>query len=291
MKRIIICALTLLFALFSFVLFFISLESAAPRVSFGRDYTIVRVFRDGGFSPSYISNIRYALDEGSVGDTDDGKRLWCDASSYFTSTSVSGEDGRSVQCNAIVTEGDFFLFHELEFLDGWCYSEDDLNLDRVVIDRRLAFSLFGSASCEGMKLNIGGETCFVAGVVEYEDSEAKKMALGDMPLIYIPSNIAELAIPSDRNYDYYEVMMQNSTSGYARSVVEKACEGAIVVDATERFSILGILSVIKAFPTRSYMTSGVVLPYWENEDRGVEDTLACLFVFSLVLTLVFISNL
>lgn len=291
MKRIIICAVSLLCTIFSFIVFFAYRESVTPHVSFGRDYTIIRVFREGGFSPAQISNIRFALDEGSVGDTDGDSRLWCDASSYFTEIGVMGEDSRSVQCKAIVTDGDFFLFHRPNFLDGWYYSDTDLNSDRVVIDRRLAFALYGSANCEGMKLTLGGKTCYVAGVVEYEESKAKTLALEDAPLIYIPSNIAKAIFPPDKNPDYYEVMMQNSVSGYARGVVEKACEDGVVVDAVERFDILKIFSLITSFPTRSYINDGIVLPYWENEARGAEDTLALILAVSLLLTVAFVVNL
>ncbi len=291
MKRIIICSVSLLCALLSVVAFFAYRERVTPHVSFGRDYTIIRVFREGGFSPAHISNIRFALDEGSVGDTDGDSRLWCDASSYFAEIGVTGEDGRSVQCQAIVTDGDFFLFHRLNFLDGWYYSDTDLNPDRVVIDRRLAFALYGSANCEGMKLTLGGETCYVAGVVEYEESKAKTLALEDAPLIYIPNNIAKTVLPSNEGFDYYEVMMQNSVSGYAKGVVEKACEDGVVVDAVERFDIPKIFSLLTSFPTRSYIKDGIVLPYWENEARGAEDTLALILAVSLLLTVVFIINL
>lgn len=290
MKRFISLILSaLLFA--SAIISYLCVSSGSKLLpSFGRDYTILRIFNSGGFSPYEISNMRYAAEAASEATAEDDGRLWCDGYSYFTEVQVSRSDKNSIPCKAIVTGGDFFLFHPITFKSGWQYSSTDLHPDRIVIDEKLAFELFGSNDVEDMTLTIGDKTLYVSGVAKLDESKAREEQLGELPLIYIPQNIAE-ALFGARNFDYYEIMMQNPVDSYAVNALADATAGKITVDVTHRYQVKKIFGILKSFPTRSYRSEAISYPYWENTDRGTEDVLALLMAVSIITFVIFILNI
>lgn len=290
MRRFISLITSLLLLLTAFISYVCVKSSAELPTALGKDHAIVRIFDKDGISPVEISNIRFAAEEASTADTEDDGRLWCDAYSYFTEVNVSRSDSDAVGCQAIVTGGDFFLFHGITFKKGWYYSDTDLHLDRVVIDERLAFELYGSNDVEDMTLTLGPKTLYVAGVVAMDEGRAKELQLGTKPLIYLPQHIAE-SILGERNFESYEIMMQNPVDSYAVNALASVTEGKEVVDVTNRFGLGEIFKVIREFPTRSYRTSSAVYPYWENSDRGTEDLLALLLTVNAVLTVAFAVNI
>lgn len=258
--------------------------------AFGREYAVLRIFDRDGMTPTEISNLRYAAEAASTADVDRNGRLWCDAYSYFTEVYVSRPDSSGVNCNAVVTGGDFFLFHGLDFKSGWYYTDTDLHLDRVVIDEKLAFELFGSNDVEDMRLTLGGKTFYVAGVVALDESRAKELQMGDKPMIYLPQHIAE-GLFGEKAFEHYEIMLQNPVKEHAVNSLATVTEGKEVVDVTNRYGIGRIFGMLKEFPTRSYRSESVTYPYWENADRGTEDVLALLLAVSTVAALVFIIRL
>lgn len=264
--------------------------SVAQKASFGDDYTILRLFDEDGFSKSELSPIRFAIESASSNESGSEGRLWCDAYSYFTTVYASRGEGNPIECSAIVTGGDFFAMHELDFVTGWYYSDTDMNSDRVVIDERLAFQLFGSNFVEDLQIRLGSELCYVAGVVAIDETPAKEIQLGDKPLVYIPESIAQ-RIFGENNYDSYEIMMQNSVDSYALNAISSAAEGKQIIDVVNRYQLKKTLSLIKEFPMRSYHTDKIEYPYWENVDRGNEDILAVLLIVNVIALILFVFNL
>ena len=178
----------------------------------------------------------------------------------------------------------------MNFKSGWHYTDTDLHLDRVVIDEKLAFELFGSNDVEDMPLNLGSKTLYVAGVVEYDESKAKQDQLGEKPMMYIPQHIAE-ELFGEHDFENYEIMMQNPVSSYAVNALSDVTEGKTVIDVTHRYSPGRVFEILKSFPTRSYRSEAVVYPYWENADRGTEDILALLMVLNAVTLAIFVTNI
>ncbi|MBQ7897718.1 MAG: ABC transporter permease [Clostridia bacterium] len=256
---------------------------------FGEDYATIRLFDPDGFSSAEISAIRFTADSVSE-STPDTQRLWCDAYSRFETASVNNDNGKSTESACVVTGGNWFLFHNLDFLHGWYYSDTDLNFDRVVIDERLAFQLFGSSNCEGMRVYVSGTPCYVAGVVALDESDAYKAQLEEKPMIYIPENIAE-KIFGMKDFDYYEICMQNPVDSHALNSLKEVTEGKTAIDVTSRYSLKNTFSNLKSFTSRSIITEEEPLPFWENDDRQREDTLVILEVLVAVSFVFFVLNL
>ena len=255
-------------------------ETIAP---FGKDHTVIRIFDKDGFNSSEISTIRFTAD--SVSETVEGaERLWCDAYSRFENVNVTNDNGKSSDSACIVTGGDWFLFHKLDFLDGWYYSESDLNFDRVVIDERLSFALFGSADSEGMRVYLSGIPCYVAGVVALDESDSYKAQLEEKPMVYVPENIAEKLFGL-KDFSYYEICMQNPVDSHAVNALSAVTDGKTVIDVGARFGLKNTFKNLKSFTTRSIISDEQSFPYWENDDRQREDTLV------IIETLLFLSLL
>ncbi len=259
------------------------------KAPFGEDYAVVRVFDGDGFDSGEVSAIRFAAEE--MSETVEGaERLWCDAYSRFETVTCESGEGKRAETPATVTGGDYFLFHPLDFLSGHYYSSDDLNFDRVVIDERLSFQLFGSSDSVDMKITVGGLPLYVAGVVALDESDAYKASFEEKPMIYIPENIAEKLF-GKKNFDYYEICLQNPVTSHAVKSIESATEGKTVVDVTERFSLLSTFENLRNFTSRSYVTDKLAFPYFENADREREDTLAVFMALSLVSIALFVIRL
>lgn len=289
MKRIIKLSVSVLILCTLTLFYFNTAKKYTAPTPFGEDYTVLRLFDTEGFSHAEISSLRFAAED--MSETVEGaERLWCDAYSRFETVSVSVEDGKSMETPCIVTGGDFFLFHSLDFKSGFYYSDSDLNFDRVVIDERLSFHLFGSNNSEGMKLEVAGVPLYVAGVVAMDSSKAYQAQLEDKPLIYIPENVAE-KIFGTKNFENYEICLQNPVPSHAVTKMAPVTEGKTVVDATERFSLKNTFSNLREFTTRSFVTEPQDFPYWENEDRGREDTMVLLMALTFVSIIFFLIEL
>lgn len=289
MKKYISFSLSLILFLVTLITFFTLQGKYSQKAYFGKEYAVIRVMEEDRITPLEISGIRYAVEEASHTVENGNGRLWCDAYSYFETAFVSREDSKTLECQAVVTGGDYFLFHNLEFVNGYYYSDTDLNLDRVVIDEKLAFELFGSNNAEGMTVVLGDKTYYVAGVVSLEENKAREIQLGDTPVIFIPQNIGE-TLYGTRDYDVYEVMMQNDLPSYAFNTVSAVCEGKDVIDVTHRFDLKNIIKIIGQFPSRSFVTNNFSYPYYENADRGREDVLSILLVLNAVTFVIFAVN-
>ncbi len=289
MKKII--RLILSFVLFAVltVLTLVYLNNSKTKAPFGEDYTVLRIFDSDGFNSSEISAIRYAADE--MSETVEGaQRLWCDTYSRFEEVSVKSDNGKSTLSPAVVTGGDYFLFHNLDFVNGWYYSDTDINFDRVVIDERLSFQLFGSNNSEGMRIFISDMPFYVAGVVKLDESDAYTAQFEDKPIIYIPENIGE-KIFGNKDFDYYEICLQNPVDSHAVNALAGVTENMTVVDLSARFNLKNTYNNLKTFTQRSFLIESESLPFWENFDRQREDTLVLIVTFTLISFVIFVIEL
>ena len=91
----------------------------------------------------------------------------------------------SVTVTAIGVGGDFFNFHPLELMSGYYFSEDESMQDRILLDDRTAWRLFGSPYIVGESVEIGGTPHYIAGVFRAPSKRFyKQSGMGDF-LVYI----------------------------------------------------------------------------------------------------------
>lgn len=213
-----------------------------------------------------------------------GARLWVDAYSADGSVFISSDRG-FVQTDAIGIGGDFFLFHPLTLVSGSYFSGNDLMQDYCIIDREVAWQLFGASNVAGMTVYIGNVPHIVVGVVEQPEGRLAEAAGLDGTLVYVSySTLKELG--QNNGINHYEIVMPNPITGFAEGVIRDAfCSDertAEVVENTTRYSLLSRLKLLKQFGLRSMNGKAIIYPYWENIARGYEDILTLMTFFEML---------
>lgn len=235
---------------------------------------------------SFRSSLETKFAEAGLEQPENG-RLWADSYCSIGTARVSGARGSS-EATAVGIGGDFFLFHPLQLYDGQYISGSDLMKDRVVIDKTLAWKLYGGMELAGMPLTVNGEECIIAGVVELESDFATSKALkAGTPMIFMAYErmTTDSAENAEAGASAYEIVMPNPLSGYALGIMEQgigAADTVQVVENSRRFSFAELREVIADFGSRAMRQSALVLPYWENAAIYVESCMALVWVLMLL---------
>ena len=239
---------------------------------------------------SFEHSIDNKLAEASVVQESEnpGARLWVDAYSADGSVFITSDKGY-VQTNAIGIGGDFFLFHPLTLVSGSYFSGNDLMQDYCVIDRDVAWQLFGASDVAGMTVFIGNVPHIIVGVYDRPGGRLAEAAGLDGTLVFVSyKTLTELG--QNNGINHYEVVMPNPVTGFAKNVVSENFgsdpKTVEVVENTTRYSLLSRLKLLIQFGLRSMNGKAIIYPYWENIARGYEDILA-LFTFFEMLFLVY----
>jgi hypothetical protein len=211
-------------------------------------------------------------------------RLYVSAYSASGKISVTGSKG-TISAPAIGVGGDFFLFHPFKLVSGYYFSGSDVMQDGIVIDEDAAWQLFGASDVAGMTVTIGGVPHYIAGVISRDSSLMDKKAGADTMTVYLSYDSLSKYGTTD-GISCYETLLPNPVSGYGLGLVKEKLgvsdSTGVVVENSERYSVLSLLKVIGSFGTRSMQTMGIVWPGWENAARGWEDVLALLLVFQIL---------
>lgn len=188
----------------------------------------------------------------------------------------------STEVNATGIGGDFFFFHGQYISDGNYISGNDLMHDRVVLDKELAWKLFGATEVAGMELLINGEKYLIAGVIESDDDFASKAAKTSDGGLYMSYD--KLNALTGAEIDCYEAVIPNPVKNFALNVVkegfpEKDCE---IIENSRRYGVENIIKVIFSFGKRSMRVDGIIFPEWENAARLTEDYCAMLLIGAVI---------
>lgn len=232
---------------------------------------------------TFQKSLATRLSESSLEAPENGS-LFCDAWSASAAATVSN-GMESYQTFVTAVGGDFFLFHPLKLISGSYLSDRDLMRDRVILDRELAWRLFGGTDLTGMTVLVNGQPFVVAGVVERDSDRGSKAALSEdlgMYLFYDAlSGTEEIAITC------YEIVMPEPVSDFGMGFVQENLQvgGGVIVQNTGRYSIPSVLSTIRSFGTNSMRHAPIAYPYWENAARYYQDWCALSLVLSILLLL------
>lgn len=209
---------------------------------------------------------------------------------YSSGGQITVKSGKkSVTCNAMGVGGDFFLFHPMQLITGSYFSDSDLMQDHVILDANAAWQLFGSSDVAGMTVDIGGIPHIVSGVIDITEKRLDKEAGLDGTMIYVPFNTLR-EYGTAYGMSHYEIVMPSPIQGYALQEVSKLFpageQDRVIVENTQKFSLLSNLKVLAAFGTRSMNGKAIIYPFWENLARGYED-IAAVLTFLLILFFIY----
>ena len=267
-------------------------QRAAERWADGGDvpYAQVSVFSGSdaalyeGSVDSLRESVTNALKQAAMEQQKDGPRLWYDAySTHGNDLIMKGTKRGSVTAEITAVGGDFFMMHPLQLVDGSYIGKDDLMQDRLVIDERLAWDLFGSSQVSGMTIDISGKHCPVAGVVRLEQDSASRKVASDAPQAFMSYTLYNSLTGSDSSYgDYYgdygssagitcyEIVMPDLVRGYAKMQVTDALgepSDMYILQNTGRYSLEQRWKTATHLADMVIIPDSVSYPYWENAAR------------------------
>lgn len=234
-----------------------------------------------------IENFRHQLESAILEAAivkENTSRLFVDAYSSLGKIAVNGEMG-SVEAQAVGIGGDFFLFHQLDLVNGSYFSGNDLMKDSVILDEEAAWTLFGGSDVAGMCVTIGGVPHYIAGVVKRDTGRIAENAGLKDTVVYV-SHETLSAYGTCEGISTYELLAPNPVKGFAKNLfIEKFGLNEtemMVVENSARFSAEALIPVILDFGIRSMQLSAIRYPYWENIARGYEDICAALLLLEVI---------
>ena len=210
--------------------------------------------------------------------------LFCDAWGCGGQLRISAGRG-SFDTNVLAVGGSFFTFHPMMLRSGGFLAENDVMRDRVVLDEKLAWMLFGSTNVAGMTVEIGGAPYLVAGVVQRERDRIKTGA-DEGPLLYLPYD-AYQQIDGTSRIEWYELILPEPAEGFGAATLEDCLplgRGAMVQN-TGRFAFGKSRRVVQHLSRLPARGEAVAFPDWENAARAAEVRCALLRAAALLLFL------
>lgn len=214
--------------------------------------------------------------------------------------------GRS-NAEIIAVGGDFFLFRDFDFIDGSYFTDIDVMQDGAVIDRNLAWALYGSDNISGKNIYINGTKFYIAGVIDIPQTKYEKKTVGELPVAYISYGGANLLdnssysvlngkdsmgggndfMPADtglKKITCYECIMPDPVENYAYNAVDNyfslSCENKYtIVNNSERFKPSVRAKAFRNLSDYAVISNSVIYPYWENASRIVEFKLTSMYFY------------
>ena len=261
-------------------------QQAARRWAGGSEtaYTQLSCFISSEAAPTlddiaaFSNSVDNALLAASLEAADNGS-LWTQAYSSQSRLTVTGSYG-SAEAAVWGVGGDFFLFHPLPLRYGSYIADDDVMLDRVVIDEDLAWRTYGSLDVAGLELTISGRPYQIAGVVSSETDRYTAAAYSGGPRLYL-SYQALKELNGSAPITCYEVILPNPISSFGRNLLqdnfltEQRERGLVqIIENSSRFDMEQIVQVLTHFDQRTLRQEAIAYPYWENAARLAENQLA-----------------
>ncbi len=240
---------------------------------------------DGGKTENDIYTFRQTLlgkfTEASL-ETPENGSLFSDAWSGEGKVRINS-DKTGTEAQVLGVGGDYFLFHPLTLLSGSYLTEHDASPDRVLLDKELAWKLFGGYDLAGMTVEVNGTPYVVAGVVERESDKASEKAYDGGAGLYMP--FASLAaLDENVKISCYEIVLPEPVEDFAEKLMQEnfKIDGELRMN-TGRFRAANALKLLREFGTRSIHSSALSYPYWENAARYYEDWCTLLTALAIAL--------
>lgn len=219
--------------------------------------------------------------------------------------------GRS-NAELIAVGGDFFMFRDFDFIDGSYFTDSDIMQDGAIIDRNLAWALYGSDNISGKNIYINNTKFYIAGVIDTPQTKYEKKTAGEVPVAYISydganllggssssavsgsskgndsmGNMGDGLISADtglKKITCYECIMPNPVENYAYNAVDNyfksSCENKYnIVNNSERFKPSVRAKAHKNLADYAVISNSVIYPYWENASRIVEFKLTSMYFY------------
>ena len=243
---------------------------------------------DSGFTKDTVGSVQMSLKNAlntAAVVQEQGKMLCPDAySAPLGRYQVTCDRTGCSQADVTAVGGEFFLFRSFDLLSGNFISGRDIMKDGAVIDRTLAFSLYGSENVAGMNIYINNVSFRIAGVIGDPRTKYERECAGDYPKAYISYDMASKLTDSSeqfRKVSCYECIVPDPVENFGYNAVDNIFSSygdkAMIVNNTDRFSSSVRVKSAKKLSRSSVRSEAIRLPYWENASRIVEHKLSVMY--------------
>lgn len=248
---------------------------------------------DSGFTVENVEAVRNSIASSlSNSGVETNKTVIPD--SYYAQlgkSTVTCDRNASSQAEITAVGGRFFLFRDFNLLKGAYFSENDNMHNSIVIDRSLAFKLYGSENVAGFNVYINGVRFVITGVIADPKSKYEKECSGDIPHAYIPYQAVGLISADVKNVDSYECIIPEPVDELAYNTVnsifnESYKDKCLIIKNTDRFSSKVIQKQLKTMKQSVVMDKAIELPYWENASRMAEYDISVLYMIRMLLFII-----
>ncbi len=265
----------------------------------GERFAVIAMYSEDGSgvtadqAESWVNSIDNALLNSSVSPKHENARSWTYTYMADDNLRITGPM-TSANAEVIAAGGDFFVFHQMQFKYGSPFLNDKSNPMGIVIDRDLAWKLFGAENIVGMTVTISDIEYTVVGVVEKEsDSGTYGYTYGDSPRMYM-SYAGYVKIAGDgANITMFETALPNAVKGFAMNIFTGAVsyneDTAELIEATERFSLTNRFNNMKTLKYSWIRENKIEYPYWENEAKVNDYFCAVIMIFEVALAAICVS--
>ena len=246
----------------------------------------------GDEAEGWVQSMDSALIAASV-TPNEGARSWAWSYAADDLLEVVGTKGK-VNAKTLAVAGDFFVFHQLNFKYGGGFLNDPSNPMGVVLDRDLAWRVYGAENIVGMPVTIGGVEFVIVGVTDRESTSAVyEHAYGTTPRLYM--SYAGYRKVASNPVTVFEAALPNPVKGFAKNLFDTAVrvnnDTSFVIEATNRFSVKNRFENMKQLRYAWVSVNKIEYPYWENEARVYDYRAAILMIFEVALAVIAVSSL
>ncbi|MCQ2431646.1 MAG: ABC transporter permease [Clostridia bacterium] len=214
------------------------------------------------------------LEENAISAANPGARTYFDCFTGETYISLQAVRG-TAQVLATAAGGAFFYFHPMELVSGAYFSEDDVDVNTVILDEYAAWQLFGAIDVTGLDVTLQDQPFKIVGVVRSPENPVDKLAYGDNSRVYINYKGLHFVQGFD-SITTYEVLLPNPIKDFAAKLVSETfgitekSRDAVVYDSTTRFAFETLAKQVTGLFERSMRRDKVMPPWWENAARVAE---------------------
>ena len=274
---------------------------AGERWSSGEErYAVVSMYceENAGYDDNQIIGWARAIDskllESSVTPPENG-RSWAYCYAAEVSVEVSGPKGNAT-AETMAVGGDFAVFHQMDFSYGSFFLNDDSNPMGVVLDRDLAWKVFGAENVVGMTVTINEFEFTVVGICDKRtDRGVYGYTYGTNPRMYMSYAGYVKVFGESPRVTLFETALPNSVKSFAKNIFNSAVsvstDNAVVIESSDRFSIVNRYKNTKDIGYSWIKSNKIEYPYWENEARVYDYRCAIIMQFEVLIAAIGVSVL
>ncbi len=234
---------------------------------------------------TWAHQIDTALLEASV-TPKEGGRSWAYCYGTTTEMTVSGTMN-SATAAVVAAGGDFFVFHPLTFSSGAPFLNDSSNPCGVVLDRELAWKLFGAVNVVGFTVTINNVDFTVTGISEKSSNDSVyQTTYGETPRMYMSAAGYAKVVGHENFVTFFEAALPNAVRGFAWNIFDGAVPSGSAsgqsAEVTERFALKKRFEHMKTLDYSWVRQNSIELPYWENEASVYDYRAATLIPWEIV---------